>query len=282
MAYIPTTKQCEHCGITYRVTPGRYHKSKFCSYACMGAAQIKQTVAKVCERCGATYERSSDESPARFLKSKYCSRSCSGQAAQTLPQVQAARNHSPESTPELKSCEICGALYGAGTRRPHQFRKSKYCSIQCSAQAQQVDIDHVLKRVVVDPETGCHNWTGHTTVKGYGVTNLNGEQIMVHRAVWEHSKGPIPEGLQIDHLCRNTSCCNVEHLRVVTPGENTLGSNNMAARYAKRENCDKCGGPFSFFSSGIRYCKSCRNEKFNAAQRLRRAANKVSTLKEKI
>lgn len=122
---------------------------------------------------------------------------------------------------------------------------------------------------------------GQTITKGYGVVKMAGKMIMVHRVIWQQANGLIPEGLQIDHICRNTRCCNVEHLRVVTPGENTLGSNNMAARYARRENCDKCGGPFSYFPNGIRYCKPCRHETMMAYQRQYRAAKKAALLDEK-
>lgn len=275
MAHIPTFKPCSHCGISYRVNPARFHTSRFCSYACMGAAQAKHPEPKTCERCGKIYERSPDESPARFARSKYCSRLCSGQAAQTLPQVQAARNSSSESTPELKTCEICGTLYGPGTRKPHQFRKSKYCSIQCSAQSQWRGLEHVLSRIVPDPATGCHNWSGNLVGSGYGSTKLNGKRILVHRLVWEQRNGLISDGLQIDHICRNTKCCNVEHLRLVTPEVNILASENMAAHYASRDVCDKCGGPFSTFPSGIRYCKSCRHAAQMDYQRWQRAERKA-------
>lgn len=46
------------------------------------------------------------------------------------------------------------------------------------------------------------------------------QTILVHRLAWELANGPIPKGLQIDHLCHNRACINVAHMEVVTPSEN--------------------------------------------------------------
>jgi hypothetical protein len=58
------------------------------------------------------------------------------------------------------------------------------------------------------------------TEDGYGLTSLNNKLIYVHRYVWERDVGPIPAGMFIDHRCRSRACCNVDHLRVVTPAVN--------------------------------------------------------------
>jgi len=62
----------------------------------------------------------------------------------------------------------------------------------------------------------CWNWTASKKRKGYGQFN----ETLAHRWSYEHYKGPIPTGLQIDHLCKNTSCVNPEHLEAVTLEEN--------------------------------------------------------------
>ena len=72
---------------------------------------------------------------------------------------------------------------------------------------------------------GCWDWTGAKTKEGYGMIGAGGEgnkRVLTHRAAYEMVNGPIPEGLQIDHLCRNTRCCNPAHLEAVTPEENNL------------------------------------------------------------
>lgn len=73
---------------------------------------------------------------------------------------------------------------------------------------------------VEDPETGCWVWQRCTGRAGYGYTSVDGVRVSAHRAFYERHVGPIPEGLHIDHLCRNTSCVNPDHLEPVTCAEN--------------------------------------------------------------
>lgn len=67
--------------------------------------------------------------------------------------------------------------------------------------------------------SGCWEFDG-CLVQGYGHAWLDGKQVKVHRAAYEALVGPIPEGLVIDHLCRNTACYNPAHLEPVTNAEN--------------------------------------------------------------
>lgn len=68
--------------------------------------------------------------------------------------------------------------------------------------------------------TGCVEWTG-TVSHGYGqVTRRDGSMVVVHRVVYEEFVGTIPDGMQLDHLCRNRRCCRLDHLEVVTPQVN--------------------------------------------------------------
>lgn len=66
----------------------------------------------------------------------------------------------------------------------------------------------------------CWEWTGSLTQAGYGHMSVDGKLDYTHRIVWELLVGPIPEGLVIDHLCRNRACCNPDHLEPVEQAVN--------------------------------------------------------------
>src|SRR5687768_9228270 len=73
---------------------------------------------------------------------------------------------------------------------------------------------------VVPEADGCHMWAGTTNQWGYGRFYLYGRIYSAHRWVYEQTVGPIPDGLTLDHLCRNHSCVNPAHLEPVTLAEN--------------------------------------------------------------
>src|SRR5262245_44481006 len=64
--------------------------------------------------------------------------------------------------------------------------------------------DHVFSKLIIDQESGCMLWTGYVARNGYG--NTGGQ--LVHRLMYEWFTGPIPAGLEIDHLCRNRLCAS--------------------------------------------------------------------------
>jgi hypothetical protein len=59
---------------------------------------------------------------------------------------------------------------------------------------------------------------------GYGKTRYKGKEYLAHRLYYQEAKGPIPKGMQIDHLCKQRDCVNPDHLEAVTPMENTRRS----------------------------------------------------------
>jgi hypothetical protein len=75
-------------------------------------------------------------------------------------------------------------------------------------------------RVDKDGPNGCWLWTGVHIGAGYGQASLNGVRQVAHRVAYELTVGPVPEGLQLDHLCRNRGCVNPDHLEPVTASEN--------------------------------------------------------------
>lgn len=93
--------------------------------------------------------------------------------------------------------------------------------------------------IEVDPATGCHNWTKNLHVCGYGRVTYRGRSHWTHRAAFEISNGPVPEGLELDHLCRNRACCNPEHLEPVTHKVNTLRGVSPFAENARKTHCNR-------------------------------------------
>ena len=84
-------------------------------------------------------------------------------------------------------------------------------------------IVRLQRKIERDPRTGCWNYTG-ANVRGYGHirVKVDGDwrKQYTHRLAYEHFVGAIPDGLEIDHLCRNRSCCNPDHLEPVDHAEN--------------------------------------------------------------
>ena len=82
-------------------------------------------------------------------------------------------------------------------------------------------IERFESRYVITPD-GCWEWQGTRNKLGYGRFNCGHVEVLAHRFSFEMNVGPIPDGLVLDHLCRNPACVNPEHLEPVTQGENVL------------------------------------------------------------
>lgn len=78
-------------------------------------------------------------------------------------------------------------------------------------------LEDMFERSIPIPESGCWAWDRAVTSHGYGAQSLGrGRTAPAHRLAYEFAKGPIPEGLELDHLCRVRSCINPDHLEAVT------------------------------------------------------------------
>lgn len=138
--------------------------------------------------------------------------------------------------------------------------------------------------------SGCWLWIGRRDTWGYGVfVNADGVGVGAHRFAYELVVGSVPEGKQLDHLCRIQACVRPDHLEPVTARENQIRSNSPTGVNARRTHCIR-GHPFDdrntiIQSDGHRNCRACvdayqrqwtndHREHLNALRRERRRKSK--------
>jgi hypothetical protein len=120
--------------------------------------------------------------------------------------------------------------------------------------------DRIWARLRHTPD-GCWEWTAHLNYKGYGKVSLHGACKSVHRVMYQLLVGPIPDGLDLDHLCRNRACGNPDHLEPVPKRTNILRGQGLAAKNARKTHC-KHGHEFTTENTritpiGHRECRTC-------------------------
>lgn len=135
--------------------------------------------------------------------------------------------------------------------------------------------DHMKRYTVA--ANGCWHWDGYVSTNGYGTflrrTDGVAKNHMAHRVSYEYYKGPIPEGLVVDHHCHNNDrecfdgaqcmhrrCINPEHLEAVTQQVNTLRGKGFAAQNAVKTHCPEgheYTGENTNVHAGSRSCKIC-------------------------
>ena len=119
----------------------------------------------------------------------------------------------------------------------------------------------IVEKIAMGAE--CWLWLGAVSSSGYGRTTMNGRGAPAHRVVYEALLGPIPDGMTLDHLCRNRLCVRPDHLEPVTMRENTLRGVGPTAVNAAKTHCAK-GHPLSGDNLGTlgpdgkwRRCRTC-------------------------
>lgn len=124
---------------------------------------------------------------------------------------------------------------------------------------EKVDVGHPL---------GCWEWTGYRRLGEHGMFNAKSgtSPVYAHRWAYEFLMGPIPDGLQLDHLCRNPPCVNPDHLEPVTARENTRRSESLVIRIWRSGTCNR-GHPrtpehlYIRPDNGYRMCRTCERER---------------------
>ena len=118
----------------------------------------------------------------------------------------------------------------------------------------------------------CWHWLAYCQPKGYGLFRLDGSMKLAHRIAYNLCVGPIPEGLQLDHLCRNPWCVNPTHLEVVTNRENVLRGNAILPHKHCPQGHTYDNENTYVSPDGRKSCRTCNNQKSREYRQRRREA----------
>lgn len=168
-----------------------------------------------------------------------------------------------------RQCETCGGefLIPEGSAMLRQGR-ARFCSKSCAgvhngSRARPPVVVPIMERVerhsMPEPNTGCWIWFGADDGHGYGQIRVGGRTLRAMRVVFEILRGPIPGGLQLDHLCRTPACINPDHLEPVSMAENL--ARGVAARGGLPTHC-RHGHEYTdanthIKTDGSRSCRTC-------------------------
>lgn len=181
----------------------------------------------VCKTCGQIFYRK--------IKQKYCNWSCYHKA--TI-----------KRTSSEKICEGCGKTFSWNLTMT-RWATRKYCTEKCFRKVKE---EAFWKAYKVDEKMGCWLWTRSDNGRGYGRLTRKGHTLYVHRLFYEKYKKTIPNGLEIDHLCKNRLCVNPAHLEAVTRYENWLRSDSISLKKKLQTHCQN-GHPFDEKNTRIVY-----------------------------
>lgn len=170
-----------------------------------------------------------------------------------------------KNSPDQKLCSGCGRLIPRPNWAvfPSHWKRIRFCSKACRNDAigksNSVPLAERMARFT-NKTTECWLWLGAIKESGYAQIKLAGRSPMVHRVSYELAKGPIPAGLQLDHLCRVRNCINPDHLEAVTAAENVRRGTSVPGVNARKIHC-KRGHQLSGLNLRIvkngRECKIC-------------------------
>lgn len=122
--------------------------------------------------------------------------------------------------------------------------------------------DRIANKTFINPLTDCHEWQGSLTRSGYGNIRIDRKTQRLHKVVWELANGPVPLGLELDHLCRIRHCHYVAHLETVTHQENISRKKNHVNQNTNKTHCvndhEYTEDNTYYKPKGGRDCRTCR------------------------
>lgn len=164
------------------------------------------------------------------------------------------------------ACSLCERpVFARGWCNPHYKRWYRYGDPE--AIGRKPERQRFEDRIKRSPE-GCWSWTGSHMVNGYAKFSADGRrQVLAHRYAYELWVREIPDGLVIDHLCRNRGCVNPDHLEAVTNEENLRRGAGYAIRNGMRTACVN-GHEYTPENTyvnkrGIRICRQCSRDRYH-------------------
>lgn len=188
-----------------------------------------------------------------------------------------ARHGDATKTLHRIGCVIAGCdrrHYSKGYCQAHHQRWKNWGDPQVTyghhPSAEQRFWSKVNKRGSMPPQSVapglCWEWTAAKTTGGYGQFWVNPHKVVSHRFAYEQLVGEIPEGLQLDHLCRNRACVNPRHLEPVTQQVNIFRGFSIATSNRLKTHCPQ-GHPYSAENTYIhpknngRICRACARQR---------------------
>ena len=125
-------------------------------------------------------------------------------------------------------------------------------------------------------EPGCWLWTAALHTQGYGAFNVGGQNLGAHRLAYIDQRGQVPDGLELDHLCRVRSCVNPWHLEAVTSEENWRRGVSRSAENARKSRCPRGHDYEPVGSRPGRFCRTCQTQTNRRNWLKTRAARKAA------
>lgn len=122
-------------------------------------------------------------------------------------------------------------------------------------------IEEKIERVT---ESGCWIWLGACQPTGYSVVRFNGKAARAHRVIYKIVFGSIPEGFELDHLCRVRCCVNPHHMEPVTHTENLRRGETIGAKNRMKTHCSNrhelTAENIWIDGKGRRRCRQCNRD----------------------